>query len=263
MTALAPAQLSSASAMSLTFKIVYAANAWPAKSISKKSPLNIAILDSSFNPPTLAHKELLLRTAAECPADAYLLLFSVKNADKQLIGATAEQRLDMMKLLAETINEQYPTCNVAVAVTEHARFFEKANEIHAWYESQYPGQEAQLAFIMGYDTVIRLVDQKYYDQPVEEALEPFFSNNQVICADRGGHSSEDVEGFWTTNTIARKFQRSIKRIHLDDATADISSSKVREQIVRDQDIKPLVDDRIYQYVGNHQLYLAEHSTLLP
>lgn len=249
--------------MQLTFKIVYAANQWPAKSTSKKSPLSIAILDSSFNPPTLAHKELLLKTAGECPADAYLLLFSIKNADKQLTGATAEQRLEMMKLLAETINEQYPSCNVAVAVTEHARFFEKANEIHAWYESQFPGQEAQLAFIMGYDTVIRLVDQKYYDQPVEEALEPFFSNNQVICADRGGHSSEDVEGFWTNNTIVNKFQRSIKRIHIDDATADISSSKVRELIDHDQDIKPLVDDEIYHYVLNNQLYSVKHSTLLP
>jgi nicotinamide-nucleotide adenylyltransferase len=247
----------------LTFKIVYAANQWPAKSITKKSPLNIAILDSSFNPPTLAHKELLLRTAVECPADAYLLLFSIKNADKQLTGATAEQRLEMMKLLAETMNEHSPACNVAVAVTEHARFFEKANEIHAWYESQYPGQEAQLAFIMGYDTVIRLVDQKYYDQPVEEALEPFFSNNQVICADRGGHSSEDVESFWTNNAIIRKFQSNIKRMHLDNATADISSSKVREQIDHDQDIQALVDDKIYQYVLDNQLYSVVHSTLLP
>jgi nicotinate (nicotinamide) nucleotide adenylyltransferase len=242
--------------MQLTFKIVYSANQWPAEAetISKRNPLTIAILDSSFNPPTLAHKELLLRTAAESPADAYLLLFSINNADKQLTGATAEQRVKMMKLMAETIYSQYPACNVAVAVTEHARFFEKANEIHAWYESHYPGKEAQLAFIMGYDTVIRLVNQKYYDQPVEEALEPFFSKNKVICADRGGHSKEDVDNFWKNNKIVAQFQSSFERISLGDITANISSTKVRSQIHNNQDIRQSVDDKIYQYVRKHQLY---------
>src|ERR1700752_1402752 len=116
--------------MHSTFEIIYKVNNtdWPKDhSISEKSPVTIAILDSSFNPPTLAHKELLVRTAREYSADAYLLFFSTKNADKQLSGASVKQRLKMMEMLAKNICQQYAIHNVAVAVTGHARFLEKAN----------------------------------------------------------------------------------------------------------------------------------------
>jgi nicotinate (nicotinamide) nucleotide adenylyltransferase len=241
--------------MTSTFKIVYTVNniSWPQETkISERKPFNIAILDSSFNPPTLAHKELLIRTSIEYSADAYLLLFSIKNADKQLTGANVEQRLKMMELLAETVQKQYSIPNVAVAVTEQARFFEKADEIHAWYKSNYPGQEVQLAFIMGYDTVIRLVDQKYYQKPVAEALKPFFEHNMVICADRGGHSEMEVDRFWRSNPLVQKFNKQIRRINLDDNLASISSTQVRNQ--SKEDMKQLVDENIQQYIESHSLY---------
>ncbi|CAO3665723.1 unnamed protein product [Umbelopsis vinacea] len=148
----------------------------------------------------------------------------------------------MMELLAETIQKQYSIPNVAVAVTEQARFFEKADEIRAWYKSNYPGQEVQLAFIMGYDTVIRLVDQKYYQKPVAEALKPFFEHNIVICADRGGHSKMEVDRFWRSNPIVQKFNKQIRRINLDDNLASISSTQVRNQ--SKEDMKQLVDENI-------------------
>ncbi|KAI0077779.1 hypothetical protein K474DRAFT_1771467 [Panus rudis PR-1116 ss-1] len=87
--------------------------------------LNISVLDSSFNPPTLAHLALAnisLSQAFPCqPASAVdastltstnhfhakLLLLSVRNADKSLKpgDATYEQRLDMMVRLAEEVRQ--------------------------------------------------------------------------------------------------------------------------------------------------------------
>lgn len=95
-------------------------------------PICISVLDSSFNPPTLAHLALARTTRPpsasctsdahrndfsnlkvvddaeidkECDYDARLLLLSVRNADKALKPGDAnyEQRLEMMALLAKEL----------------------------------------------------------------------------------------------------------------------------------------------------------------
>ncbi|KAJ2956415.1 hypothetical protein NQZ79_g7720 [Umbelopsis isabellina] len=243
--------------METTFDIVYNSEkqAWPGSHhISEKEHLTIAVLDSSFNPPTLAHKELLLKAATEYSADAYILLFSTKNADKQLTGANTQQRLYMMQKLAVDLHEQYNIRNIAVGVTKHARFFEKADEIHAWLRSQNPNRKVQLGFIMGYDTVIRLVDQKYYDQPVVQALQPFFQDNFVICADRAGYTQIDIESFWSNNQVIHIFNDKIQRTTIDDTLASISSTQVRSQIQRNENIDHLVDQNIQQYIRDNCIY---------
>ncbi|CAG8545375.1 4858_t:CDS:1, partial [Paraglomus occultum] len=82
-------------------------------------PFKIAILDSSFNPPTKAHVQLLLNsltTSLYAPFtnepvkvefDACLLLYSTKNADKVLKehDAGPVDRVLMMENVAEYLNE--------------------------------------------------------------------------------------------------------------------------------------------------------------
>ncbi|KAI0360182.1 Nucleotidylyl transferase [Trametes cingulata] len=89
---------------------------WPLPPHRTASPtLHISVLDSSFNPPTLAHLALantLPPPSTDVPPasqpddfDARLLLLSVRNADKQLKpgDATYEQRMEMMVLLAHDL----------------------------------------------------------------------------------------------------------------------------------------------------------------
>src|SRR4051794_37180912 len=73
---------------------------------------HILVLDSSFNPPTVAHRALALiptGTAASEP-DAMLLLLSVTNADKvpKSGDALPEQRLEMMELVARGLYDRTP-----------------------------------------------------------------------------------------------------------------------------------------------------------
>ncbi|KAJ3552526.1 hypothetical protein NM688_g4106 [Phlebia brevispora] len=83
----------------------------------QSSPVRVAVLDSSFNPPTLAHRALAGISSPHTGGsdqssqpdsrgfDARLLLLSVRNADKALkpTDATYAQRLEMMILLAKDI----------------------------------------------------------------------------------------------------------------------------------------------------------------
>ncbi|KAH9902753.1 hypothetical protein C8Q73DRAFT_671636 [Cubamyces lactineus] len=118
--------------------------------------LQISVLDSSFNPPTLAHLALantLPPPPTDVPPpssstardfDARLLLLSVRNADKQLKpgDATYEQRIEMMVLLAHdlarsharnvhAVHEGFPESthhepNVAVAIIDEPTFVGKS-----------------------------------------------------------------------------------------------------------------------------------------
>ncbi|ORZ00429.1 hypothetical protein BCR43DRAFT_485207, partial [Syncephalastrum racemosum] len=125
----------------------------------------LLVLDSSFNPPTRAHAALIQQTLEEpIQFTGVLLLFSSRNADKQLSGASIQQRVEMMELLAKSL----PNCGVAITV--HARFIDKARMLDG------------ACFLMGVDTVKRLLDPKYYDEPVEIALAPFFARCSLVCA---------------------------------------------------------------------------------
>ena len=100
------------------------------------SPLQISILDSSFNPPTLAHLALA-NAPSPFPSppdyDAKLLLLSVRNADKlfQEGDATLSQRVEMMSLLAARINRNDPSSppNVAVGIVNEPTFIAKSSAL--------------------------------------------------------------------------------------------------------------------------------------
>lgn len=137
---------------------------------SKPNTIRISVLDSSFNPPTLAHLALAkslpaqhaidsgppgptLASAPELDYDARLLLLSVRNADKTLKpgDATYEQRLEMMYLLSKDLSappSQLPErrsesgySNVAIAIIDEPTFVGKAavlrHFLHARMASLY------------------------------------------------------------------------------------------------------------------------------
>jgi hypothetical protein len=78
------------------------------ESRAKLNPIPISILDSSFNPPTKAHKSLAfsqIKGKEHEDYESHMLLLSVTNADKKLKpgDATYAQRLEMMCLLANQL----------------------------------------------------------------------------------------------------------------------------------------------------------------
>ncbi|OJT02256.1 hypothetical protein TRAPUB_7237 [Trametes pubescens] len=136
----------------------------PPHSATLAPTVHISVLDSSFNPPTLAHLALantLPPPPTDVPPsrsphdfDARLLLLSVRNADKQLKPGDAayEQRAEMMILLARDLArtharsvpaddadahgapraeaEQEHEPNVAVAIINEPTFVGKSTILH-------------------------------------------------------------------------------------------------------------------------------------
>ena len=199
---------------------------WPFPPSGPTSPvpskLHISVLDSSFNPPTLAH--LALASLPPPPAhaneqrdfDARLLLLSVRNADKQLKpgDASYEQRAAMMVLLAQDLARSFshplPTSsspgtsapardpNIAVAIIDEPSFVGKSSLLLDFLRkrvadlSEHPSPAPKLTFVMGTDTIVRFFAQRYYadEHTMLTVLSRFLSvdgdDSRILCARRAG-----------------------------------------------------------------------------
>ena len=167
----APSAISSAiervQQRAVTATLVYTSHErWPLSPTHSlpKSPVHISVLDSSFNPPTLAHLALA-NTPSPFPSgpdyNAKLLLLSVRNADKSLQegDATLSQRVEMMSLLATRIHHNDPSSppNVAVGLVNEPTFIAKSSALRRFLDdrllnlSSNPSHpiSTQLTFLMG------------------------------------------------------------------------------------------------------------------
>ncbi|KAJ8490036.1 hypothetical protein ONZ45_g13345 [Pleurotus djamor] len=212
----------------------------------RHSSVKISILDSSFNPPTLAHlalansprpsyqREILSATSdgfggLQTEYDAKLLLLSVRNADKALKrgDATFVQRLEMMSLLTEDVIcrssplfgapgteingggsavaalAEPPMCNnTAVAIIDEPTFVGKSAKLLTFVRNRLAGlstsalpekQEIELTFLLGFDTLERLLSPRYYGSDgLNSSTAMMTSLRNFLCPPPNGDGSRVV-----------------------------------------------------------------------
>ena len=192
--------------MNSVLQLVYTSHPnWPL-GVSESQPresLRISVLDSSFNPPTLAHLVLVnshlppeWNSHETIDYDAKLLLFSVKNVDKAFKpgDASHSQRLEMMSLLTRRVT----SANVAIAITSEPTFVRKSEALLAFFNQKFSSSQTQppptieLTFLVGLDTLERLFSPRYYPSQADmrASLHKFLSpcpegdNSRVVSAMR-------------------------------------------------------------------------------
>ncbi|OCK75267.1 Nucleotidylyl transferase [Lepidopterella palustris CBS 459.81] len=170
----------------------------------ENTPKTLFILDSSFNPPSIAH--LSLATSAICnpfPADALphrlLLLFSTHNADKAPSPASFAQRLTLMTIFAEDLlrsfrnpskpldgslfslphysDRHHPSnLTIDIGLTKEPYYTDKSAAISDVIPTRYTSGPKHV-HLVGYDTLKRFVAAKYYPNhtPPLSGLTSFFS----------------------------------------------------------------------------------------
>jgi len=176
--------LTSFSSSPSTFRILHSI---PATGVPP--PKILYILDSSFNPPTLAHLRIatsaLLKDHSPSPSPKrLLLLLAIQNADKEPKPASFEQRLAMMQIFASDIMssisadiESGEKIGVDIGVTKLPYFIDKAAAIE---ESTVYPRDTQQVHMTGFDTLIRILDPKYYGPDHSlKVLEPFFNKHRL------------------------------------------------------------------------------------
>ncbi|ORX94666.1 hypothetical protein BCR34DRAFT_219743 [Clohesyomyces aquaticus] len=187
--------LNSFASSSSRFRIVRTVNP------SNSQPKTLYILDSSFNPPSIAHLALatcaITRPAhADAQPHRLLLLFSTHNADKAPSAASFVQRLALMTIFAEDLSRSLvhntdssapartgsetdlnsqANIPIDIGLTKEPYYTDKSVAIASTSPPAYPSHPAHV-HLTGYDTLIRFCNPKYYPNtsPPLSALAPFF-----------------------------------------------------------------------------------------
>ncbi|KAF8492601.1 Nucleotidylyl transferase [Russula emetica] len=219
------------------------------------SGLPVTVLDSSFNPPTLAHRALALLPVASSPTDARLLLLSVRNADKvpRPGDASPVQRVEMMVRLAHEVN-------AAVGLVDAPAFVHKAEILRAALPAG-----VQLTFVQGIDTLERFLAPRYYGDgsitAMHAALRRFFAadgdNSRIICTRRVVELA-NPQGESAILEAAREWVEAnrINIVDIDNELQTFSSSEVRAKVrAKDSSWRQMVPDGIAEYIEEHNPYL--------
>ena len=209
----------------------------------------IGVFASSFNPPTIAHVELIHRAAEAFSLDEILALAGKTNADKLDYECSLEDRLAMLAL---TFADEP---RVSIGLSSHAFYVDMIDAL----ELAYPAQ-TDLHFIVGFDTFERVLDaedrytRRYYRRfrGRTEVLEHLFARSRFIVAGRAGAGLHSVRLL-----VEREPAVPPDRVLYLDFPADLgelSATEVRKRRSAARSITGLVPATVEEYIQEHGLY---------
>jgi len=198
-----------------------------------------AVLPSAFNPPTRAHLRLLELAEGVGGVERSAALLTTRNVAKGIEGASLADRIGM--LLAA--RGSHP--GLAVLAANQARIVDQAFALRETWP------EAAFDFVLGFDTLIRLFDQQYYEGAMEAELDPFFTEHRVIAANRGDVATSGVDAYVAEQ--ASRYGDRIVTVTLDPAHRAMSSSEARERIAVGE-VSGSLPGGVVEYIREHGLY---------
>ena len=194
-------------------------------------PGTLLCLSASFNPMTMAHAVLIREGGRLVSPQETLLLLATVNVDKGVEGLPLERRFDLLHRFAES------RPNVSVAAVGHGRFVDKLEAIRAAYPAG-----TRVVFLLGFDTLVRLFDPKYYADR-GASLTRLFDGSECIVANRGGNAPSAVEAFLVRPEVA-PFAHRIHVVRLPADLAAVSATEVRARLARGEPFGELVPPEI-------------------
>jgi len=211
----------------------------------------LGVFASSFNPPTIAHVQLIRRAAEAFSLDQALALVGKTNADKIDYECSLEDRLAMLMLAFDDEG------GVSIGLSSHAFYVDMIDALGLVYEPQ-----TYIHFIVGFDTFERVLDfedrytERYYRNFADrrEALDYLFARGSFIVAGRAGAGLHSVRSLLKREPAVA----SEKMSYLDFPSdlGDVSATEVRKLRRRGLSIKGLVPAAVERYVQGHGLYLT-------
>lgn len=201
----------------------------------------LGVFPSSFNPITKGHVAILQRAAEIEAFKEILLVLDTHAMDKEIVGATLVDRL----LMVHVLFEDFP--HFSVGVSNRGLFLNKAELLKGMYPS-----ETDITFIVGYDTMKRVFDPKYYEDR-EGALDQLFGSCMFMVANRESQGREALKKLMVSG-VNRRFKDKVHFFEIPNHLANISSSHVRQRVKEGKPFTRLVPTQIGECIKEVKLY---------
>lgn len=207
----------------------------PAQTGLPSSNGRLGVLGGTYNPITRAHLLLAHYSRQQCNLHEVIFILSKIPPHKPLVGASIEQRLEMMQL--GIIGVPY----ISVGLCTHGLFLDICTAL----QQVYP-QKPEIFFITGRDTAERILTWPY-DDPAA-ALARMFACFQLLVFQRKGKLK------LPENPLIKKYTNRIHSLEIRENLDHISSTAVRQRTLAGQYIEELVPPEVAAYIMNHNLY---------
>lgn len=201
----------------------------------RESRKRLGIFSGSFNPMTIAHIKMVEKARVHYHLDEMLLLLAKANVDKDVFGLPLAGRMLILKRFGETQND------ISIGVSSHGRYIDKVTALKAVYPP-----DTEFFFIVGYDTLVRIFDPKYYTERHAE-LKYLFSQCRFIAANRDNVDTETIQQY-LSQASHQPYSKCIDLLLLPDDYAEISSTEVRQRIEKGESISHLVPPIVVDFL---------------
>lgn len=214
--------------------------------------VRLGVFASSFNPPTIAHVELLRRASEAFLLDETLALAGQTNADKINYECSLEDRVAMMELAFAG------NAHTSIGLSSHAFYVDMIDALRRVYSPQ-----TDLHFIVGFDTFERVVDlddrytRRYHRNPGGriEALEYLFAQSSFIVAARAGIGLDSLKVLVEREPIIPRDR--VLYLDFPPDLGELSSTEVRKRSSAGEAIAGLVPADVEQFITLHGTYRAK------
>nr|POE52191.1 putative nicotinamide mononucleotide adenylyltransferase [Quercus suber] len=248
-----------------------------------ESAQTLFILDSSFNPPSLAHRTLAQSALHYSSTSKHegpyrlLLLFATMNADKNPSPAAFEQRITLMTMFASDLmlhlqrlseTNDHEIVPIDIGITKAPYYTDKTLAITAEAKQFYP-DEPKHVHLIGFDTLVRFFDPKYYSSfnPPLSALAPYFDTGHHIRAtlrpDDGFGSLQDQQAYvlklgnGELESVGGNPQwaKQVDVVRAENGFG-VSSTKIRNAATDNKwdDVRNLCTPRVAEWLQTEKLY---------
>ncbi len=188
----------------------------------------LGVLAGSFNPPTRAHVALAESARQHGGCEVVLWTISRVTVDKERVTrAPLDLRLATLVALTSALPHD------AVACINRGLYADQAQAVRVVLPHL-----RDLAFIIGYDKIVQILDPHYYTDR-DAALDALFGLAEVLVAPRDDEGERDLAALMAQSQN-RRWANRVRFIPLDPALRRISSTEARERIARNQPIADLV-----------------------
>ena len=195
----------------------------------------LGVLGGAYNPITRAHLLLSRYSRQQFKLDEIIFVLPKILPNKPLVGASVEQRLEMMRLGISGISY------ISLGVCSHGLFLEICTALHQLYP-----QKPEIFFITGRDAAERILTWPY-DDPAA-ALAKMFAGFQLLVFQRQG--SFDLP----KNPLVQKYANRIHTLEMEENLDKISSTEARRRTSEGRSIAELVPRKVAVFIEKHSLY---------